>query len=237
MSKSKNMYSLLANNYSDYANTKKKYIKCVDDIVISSVKNSVSNYLDIGTGDGKRAINIANSVKAKHIVLSDSCEEMLGHIEKNNANEVILFDVTEKYCFDKKFDLITALWNVFGHIEDMKKRLVALNYIYDILEEQGRFYFDINNRYNIDNYGWSNVLMNFLKDINPLAADSGDFNFQISIKGESIPSFVHIHSPFEIFNLIKKTKFHLNKVYVIDYDDGSLKDSYFRGQLLFELIK
>ncbi len=237
MSKSKNMYSLLADNYSDYANIKNKYIQRVDSLIINNCQKSPLNYLDIGTGDGKRAINIAKLVKAKYTVLSDSCEEMLANVEKNIADEVILYDITEKYFFKRKFDLITALWNVFGHIDNEESRLTSLYNIYNILEDGGRFYFDVNNRYNIDNYGLGNVLINIFRDIIPFFNDSGDFNFEINVNGKSVPSFVHIHSPFEIFTLIKKTKFQVNKVYVIDYENGTLKNSYFKGQLLIELIK
>ena len=53
----------------------------------------------------------------------------------------------------ERFDVITCLWNVLGHVPTAEKRLHALSAIASLLTPNGRFFLDVNHRYNARSYG------------------------------------------------------------------------------------
>lgn len=69
----------------------------------------------------------------------------------------------EGMVFEEPFQVITCLWNVFGHVPE-QHRLIFLENLRNLLAREGRLYIDVNNRYNSRAYGWKVVLKNMLRD-------------------------------------------------------------------------
>lgn len=232
MKESKTYYNLIANNYKKQSNERIKYLNAIDDLIISDLKNSkINNYLDIGAGDGRRSFYIANAIKAKNLTLLDESTEMLKNISVKN-NTKIVTDSFSKYKPQQTFDLITCLWNVIGHFESEELRFKFFEKISKLLNASGALYLDVNNRYNILNYGSDNVMRSLSKDFMN-DKSSGWFD----IRSGNAKTKVYIHSPFDINKYIEPTDLIIELVQYVNYDSGKIESSFFEGQLFYKIIK
>jgi 2-polyprenyl-3-methyl-5-hydroxy-6-metoxy-1,4-benzoquinol methylase len=248
MSTSADLYDEFAPYYGEYAHQRDGYLKTLDDIIINFIESqrrsttldirSVS-MLDVGAGDGKRAFSIANKLNFKKLTLLDSSPEMIKLCKSISDSQVILGDISTNNFFLKRenYQIITCLWNVLGHIDTPEKRLLGLKNIYKLTSPGGFIFLDVNNRYNIKNYGVKNVLRNLLKDIFCPSSDNGDINFVIKIKSKEIFAQVHIFNPYEIESLIRRSGLKLVKKYRIDYSTGKVSKFFLTGQLFYILSK
>ena len=192
--------------------------------------------LDVGAGDGIRARGIADRAGIEFLVLAEPNTEMFELCEKTEAADRIN-TTAEDLDLDYKFDVITCLWNVLGHIENQELRIRALKRMADSLEGDGRIFLDVNNRYNLGAYGFTNIMKNISKDIVSPSETNGDFYFHIKIDGEDIAARGHIFNPKEIRELIEKAGLQIVNEYYINYTNGKVRKTFLDGQLLFELKK
>lgn len=233
MKNSKGYYNSTANTYSAQSDSKVEYLNAVDTFIIENMSQTqLNNYLDIGTGDGRRALklkekfNISNST-----VLIDDSKEMLSHI-KNLASIKIVNESIFNYKSDIKFSLITCLWNVLGHFPSKDLRIEFFKIIENLLEPGGIFIYDVNNRFNIEYYGNKNVEKNLKKDYLK-EEKAGWFELTEGLNKTQ----VYIHSPFDIDIYLKQTNLVLDDVVYLDYKTGELKDTFFEGQLIYKIHK
>ncbi|MBR9847597.1 MAG: class I SAM-dependent methyltransferase [Algicola sp.] len=187
MNNSKSYYDQIARNYGEQATARINYLDAIDHLIITDVNGkNIENYLDIGAGDGRRSIKISNNISVNNVTLLDESSEMLNKLQDSK------FDIVNESFLDfnstKKYDLITCLWNVIGHLPDKKSRILFFDKISNLLSDNGAFYFDVNNRYNISNYGYKNVMITLDKD-NYNAANRGWF----TIGAEETKTNVYIH--------------------------------------------
>ncbi|MBW8002296.1 MAG: methyltransferase domain-containing protein [Planctomycetes bacterium] len=227
-------YSRLAPFYRDYSRTKHQYLASVDKIVLSNLRGKTM--LDVGAGDGIRARAIADRAGIEFLVLAEPNSEMFELCEKTEAADTIN-TTAQDLDIDYKFDVITCLWNVLGHIENQQLRIESLKRMAGNLTPDGRIFLDVNNRYNRAAYGFKNILKNISKDILSASETNGDFSFHIKINGEDIAASGHIFNPKEIRTLIEKAGLQIVNQYYINYTNGSIGKTFLDGQLLFELKK
>jgi len=202
------------------------------------LRRGVKTLLDVGTGDGIRAHRIATAAQIEYLVLADPNPNMLALAQQTPANEYHLLSAEElSQLQNQRFNAITCLWNVLGHISPQINRLISLRNIYKLLEPDGTFIFDINNRYNAAAYGWKTVLKNIKADMVKPGETNGDVTYNLDVDNVSIPAMGHVFSPREINSLLRKTGFFIRKTQVIDYKTGEPKKSLFAGQLLYEVEK
>jgi SAM-dependent methyltransferase len=233
MKNSKSYYNSTADTYNEQSLSKVQYLNAVDEFIVGDLsKTQLKNYLDIGTGDGRRALKLKEKLNiSDSTVLVDDSEKMLSHI-KNLASIKIVNDTIFNYKPDIKFSLITCLWNVLGHFPSKDLRIEFFKIIETILEPEGVFIFDVNNRYNIEYYGHKNVAVNLKKD--HLNIDNAGW---FDLGEGSSKTKVYIHSPFDINRYLEGTKLVLEYVAYIDYETGELKDTFFEGQLVYKISK
>ena len=155
-------YTKLAPFYRHYALTKQAYLASVDKIVLSNLQ--ARTMLDVGAGDGVRARGIADRAGIEVLVLAEPNTKMFELCEKTEAADRIN-TAAEDLDLEYKFDVITCLWNVLGHVENQKLRIKALKRMSNTLGENGRIFLDVNNRYNVSAYGFTNIMKNISKDI------------------------------------------------------------------------
>ncbi|ARV12798.1 hypothetical protein BTO09_10745 [Gilvibacter sp. SZ-19] len=225
---SKSYYNAIAKNYSKLARKRLKYLMAVEAIITKS--QNIDSYLDIGCGDGKRSLRIIDQLKPRKVVLLDESDQMLQNI---NASQLGVIEVkVGNYLsqpIETKFDLITCLWNVFGHLESKEIKLLFLEKIHNSLTESGILFLDINNRYNLKSYGIKAVFQNIFKDFTG-KQNAGYYSLNA---GTDISSQVYIHNPFEMDKLLKRAGFSKVKKYYIDYDTGEEKSTFLEGQILY----
>lgn len=228
--KSINLYNNLFTEYEDYIVKVKKYLDSVDNITELNLSNG-SNWLDVGSANGERIINLNKNLNKK-VMFIDNSEKMLGLLLSKGL-EAKKIDISNKYSIkeiNQKFDNITCLYNVLGHIDSEKLRNEAFKNINKLLDDNGIFIFDVNNRWNYKQYGFVKVIINFILDI--LKINSGDYDINIQSRNKNIKSKVHLFNYFEIKKLLFKTGFKIKKSYIVDYKSGEIYKLIFKGQII-----
>ena len=204
------------------------YIHAVNRIIYTGVTQPVKNYLDIGCGDGMRGDQIIKNLHPKFSTLTDPPPDMISEASKGLADEYINQPI-HTLTTSKKYDAITCLWNVFGHIETKPLRLKSLVKIHNLLSDKGVCIIDFNNRYNVNHYGAASVFRNILKDLF-LYKNRGWYNLTEN-------SQVYIHSFKESRALIKKASLKIKRCLYVNYDTGNLERSGWSGQPVYILTK
>jgi SAM-dependent methyltransferase len=135
----------------------------------------------------------------------------------------------------EEFDVITALWNVLGHVPD-NQRAAALAVVSRHLRFGGRFMFDVNNRYNARAYGEKIVAANRKADESGEA--SGDVTALHEVQGTTFATVGYVFHPDEIDRLIDDIPdLHIQDKLFIDYSTGETVASAGEGQIFYEVVK
>ncbi len=228
-------YDAIAPVYAEYSSEKEKYLNAIDNMVLKNIKNE-ARLLDIGAGDGRRLQKIQTTKKLSEAVAIEPSKKM-GEICRKNTG----CDVYEQ-CAENiggldigQFDIITALWNVFGHIPKSSDRLQALKNIKDKLKPDGIFMIDVNNRHNASSYGAAKVAGRVILDTLAFDEKRGDANYNWKIGNKNYPGFGHLFTPKEIEILFKQAQLKVKKRQSVNYTTGQISNSPYRGQLFYTL--
>jgi 2-polyprenyl-3-methyl-5-hydroxy-6-metoxy-1,4-benzoquinol methylase len=249
-------YDRLAAHYADLSHRREAYLRGVEREIISRIPKGSISLLDVGAGDGIRALRIASRVGIERVVLVEPSKEMAGR--SGELAEVwpvraedLGTDTAEKDCracgpgtdecvrphtilsnsITERFDVITCLWNVLGHIPTAEKRLRALTAITRLLAPQGLFFLDVNHRYNLRTYGIFPTSARWMRDLFSLRETNGDVLANWSDAGVS--TYGHVFTQSEIMRLCGAAGLDLEERLVIDYDDGRIRRFSFQGNLLY----
>jgi 2-polyprenyl-3-methyl-5-hydroxy-6-metoxy-1,4-benzoquinol methylase len=231
MKNSKEYYNSIAETYSLQSKGKMAYLNTIDNLVIEKMKGySNLNYLDIGSGDGRRSLKIAKNLKVRRLTMLDDSKGMASLLRDKNIilNLVSFFD----FKTDEKYDLITCLWNVLGHFSSRKHRLDFFQKIDGLLSKNGFLFFDVNNRYNISFYGFENVMNNVEKD-----RTNNEENGWFLLKNDRVSTKVYIHNPFDIHEYLNGTSLQIQDTFFVNYESGKIEKTFFEGQLFYVIVK
>lgn len=239
---SQQFYNQFSPYYREYAKNKHNYLDRINQLIIDHTKkqNNLKIMLDVGSGDGIRASELSKQIGIDKLTLLDNSQEMNKLCRQIKNADIIFGDITQNHIFEhmQKFNIITCLWNVLGHIDTDLERKQALQNIFNLLSTNGLFFLDINNRYNASNYGFKVAFKNIIKDIFYPSEFNGDIDFCITVKPNlKIPAHVHIFSPREIQKLIVNSGFKIIKKYYIDYNTGQIRKNFLSGQIFYVLNK
>jgi SAM-dependent methyltransferase len=254
-------YDRLAAYYADLSHRRKAYLRGVEREIISRIPKGSRSLLDVGAGDGIRALRIASQVGIERVVLVEPSKEMASRsgklaevwpvraedlgadtAEKNRracgpgTNEggrpyTILSSTSHPRAGAERFEVITCLWNVLGHIPTAEKRLRALTAITRLLALQGRFFLDVNHRYNLRSYGILSTGARWVHDALSPGENNGDVLAEWSDAG--ISTYGHVLTHSEIMRLCGAAGLDLEERLVIDYDDGRVRRFACEGNLLY----
>lgn len=239
MFSSKIFYKYFSNNFTEYSFSKKKYLDSIDNI-ITNLDFKPKNIIDLGAGDGRRSLKIAEKLKVEDIVLVDNCSEMFNKITETENIKKVTDDISDNNFYSKigkKSDLVLCLWNVLGHIETEGERVSVIENITNLLSDKGIGFLDVNNRYNVRQYGFKNVIKNILKDIFSPNNKNGDFPFNFKKEELDIKTSVHIFNPYEVDKYLKNAGLKIVDKKFIDYDTGKIGSNIFSGQILYKIKK
>ena len=232
------LYDKFAPYYRSYSTKKREYLDSVDSLIVQDVTFKIFSMLDVGSGDGIRACKVFKNLKGKKLTLIDNSPKMIALSKKIKGANVYLVDISSQDTshLKEKFELITCLWNVFGHINTYKKRLAALRNMKKLLKEGGVIVCDVNNRYNLTYYGAKIFAKNLFRDIITPSTKNGDVitNLKMS-KKVSVPYFCHFFSAFEFDKMAKTVGLSIIKKYYIKYKTGNIEKNFFRGQIVYFL--
>ena len=119
-------YDALAPYYRDYATRRGAYCDAVDRCVCAWRPPRAAAMLDVGSGDGGRAVRLAQRLHAGRLVLSDPSVAMAALCREHDGVEVLHCAAEALPATAGSFDVITLLWNGLGHVDTPAQRLTAL---------------------------------------------------------------------------------------------------------------
>jgi len=235
MKNTSKIYDAIAPMYREYSKKRSKYLKAIDKLVIDNIPDDAASLLDVGAGDGIRGMLIAKEKKINYVVLSDLSEEMVKKCIKLSPSEIWHTYAENLPHSDKKFDVILCLWNVFGHIENREKRILALTKMAKLLSKNGEIFLDVNNRHNVTSYGWVRCSYRRIIDFIWPNEQRGDAIFNWTIGNRVIESKGHLFTPQEINSIISICNLKIVKKFSVNYTNGLISKSDIKGQLFFIL--
>jgi 2-polyprenyl-3-methyl-5-hydroxy-6-metoxy-1,4-benzoquinol methylase len=226
-------YETLALHYAGLSQGRTAYLRSVEQIICSHMPAGAHSLLDIGAADGSRAVRIAAQSAIKKIVLVEPSRAMVAQAPDGcEVRQVRVEELTET-DFREKFDAITCLWNVLGHIRPKDERLRAVGAIGRLLSCGGRLFLDVNHRYNIRSYGIVRTVTRFLGDRLLPGNSRGDVLPTWSVAGRSISTYGHVFTHREIVELAREGGLEIEERLIVDYNCGSLHRYSFLGNLLY----
>ncbi len=154
-------YGEFAKIYDELINEDINYDEMVNRIINICEEQNINfnNYLDVACGTGNVTIRLAT--KFKDVFAVDLSEDMLREaFEKLKANKikgkVICQDMTE-LSLNKKFDLITSVLDSTNYIIEEEGIISYFKSIYEHLNDDGIFIFDINSYYKLSEILGNNI--------------------------------------------------------------------------------
>jgi 2-polyprenyl-3-methyl-5-hydroxy-6-metoxy-1,4-benzoquinol methylase len=227
-------YDAFAPFYSGYANTRMPYLSSVENIVIVHAPRAGS-LLDVGAGDGSRALRIAHSTDMQHIVLLEPSAGMRAQCPPNL--EIWQYSASEIPDSELQFDVITCLWNVLGHLEEPEQRSSALVQFRKMLSPQGMVFLDFSHRYNAESYGWSMTFMRMAGDLFLRSEKRGDVSVAWKAGARTIHTTGHVFTHREIKRLVRSAGLKILMRWIIGYETGRESKLPLCGHLLYQLAR
>ena len=223
-------YDKLASSYKNISESKKDYLQAINTLIIPYLNNK--EVLDLGSGDGERIVSIYNETDIKRLTCLEPSNEMFKILSKYTFLEAIKKSAQVNIKeLENKFDVVTALWNVFGHINSIENLEKSLTNIRGYLREEGRLIIDVNNRVNANSYGTLVAIYRLIIDAFYFRRKRGDVRTKWNINGEEVIGYGHIFSPYEIKSLLKSFGFKIEDVIFVNYNNGNLSTNMFNGQM------
>jgi SAM-dependent methyltransferase len=228
-------YDAIAPLYAEYSARYRAYLDAVDELVIERMESG-ARLLDLGSGDGRRLGKIAGRCRLSDVVCVEPSAEMAALCRQNTGFPVHSLSGEDLDRLPEAgFDVVTALWNVLGHMPDSASRLEALVHIKAKLAPGGNVMLDVNNRHNRRSYGRLNVWKRRVVDSIAFDEKRGDARFEWRIGDQSFPASGHLFTPAEIEDLFRKAGLAVAERLSVDYRSGAISVSRFDGQLFFRL--
>ena len=228
-------YDRLAPHYSELSARRKAYLEAVEREIVRRIPQGANSLLDIGAGDSTRAVRIGASAGIGCIIAVEPSSGMSA--AASGAIEIwpIRAEDLDPAHINQRFDVVTCLWNVLGHIPGTKKRIRTLRAVARLLAPQGTFFVDVTHRYNMRSYGVLLTSARWLHDLLAPSESSGDVQASWNLDGTSVNAYGHVFTHREIVRLIYMSELEIQDRIVIDYDDGTIRHSACKGNLLYVL--
>jgi 2-polyprenyl-3-methyl-5-hydroxy-6-metoxy-1,4-benzoquinol methylase len=228
-------YGAFAPYHRSYADSMAEYLDGVDRIVVSRIQSGARSLLDVGAGDGVRAARIAERCGIDVIVLVEPCEALATMCREQPVTDVWPARAEALPETPMRFDVVTCLWNVLGHIPTHADRVSALVGMRGMLGAGGTLFVDVNNRYNARAYGWPNTLARIAFDAVRPSTENGDVTVTWRAGDVAMRTTGHVFTPREIESLFRDAELAVRERFVVDYANGMERGTRFEGQLLYAL--
>jgi SAM-dependent methyltransferase len=225
-------YDAFAPFYSSYSTGKSDYLRKIEDIVIAHA-NPARALLDVGSGDGRRALRIAESLNVGRAVLLEPSPAMRAQCPKAAEFwKCRASDLPDATC---RFDVITCLWNVLGHLENAEERGRVLSTLRMLLAPGGSIFLDVVHRYNAAAYGWTKTLLRMAYDTLLPSERNGDVTVSWRAGNRQLFTHGHVFTKRELHHLFRRAQLRAGAEWIIDYQTGLERHSIFSGNLLYQL--
>lgn len=208
----------------------------IAEFILNEAKDR-KNYLDLGCGTGNLSSIIGKHFKETYLV--DLSPDMLTQAE-DKFNELgirhQLFAISmSDFSFDQTFSLITSSIDALNYLLTDEEIQSFFTHVYEHLEEDGVFIFDINSAYKLEQILGNNNFVYTEDDLvytweNYLEDDIVEMYLNFFIKaGELYERVEEVH--YEKVYRLEEILFQLEKA---GFKEIKLSDSYGQGEILDE---
>jgi ubiquinone/menaquinone biosynthesis C-methylase UbiE len=226
-------YDRIAPDFARLSHRRRAYLDRVDQIVVSEIPHGSRSLLDIGAGDGSRALHVAEAAGLKELILLEPSAGMRSQWPSGTCGWAIR---AEELCGrDTGFDVITCLWNVLGHIFPAGNRVEVLRHCARLLSPGGLMFIDVSHRYNARHYGVLPTLLRILRDEMRPNEENGDVVASWDVNGARYATSGHVFTDAEFRRVAASAGLAVRKSFAVDYATGELRRSKFGGHLLYIL--
>lgn len=182
----------------------------IDDIFKKYDKN-IDNILEMACGTGNLTHEL--SKKGYKITAFDLSEEMLsiayGKLSQYKRTKLLNLDMS-KFKLDEKFDAVVSICDSINYIVNINDLEKTFQNVYDHLEDDGIFIFDINSEYKLRNIIGNNTFVYDQDDI--FYTWENEFNEENNLCNFYLTFFIETEDEkFERFD-----EHHIEKVYKIE---------------------
>jgi len=226
-------YDRLAAEFGRLTERRRQYLDAVDEIVISHLPEGSRSLLDVGAGDGRRALRIAQARNLTEIVLLEPSAAMQRSGPAPAAYLTLRAEQLDS--LQGNFDVILCLWNVLGHIFPEAARVEAMRQFGRLASPRGRIFVDVSHRYNAAHYGAFRTALRFLRDRIRPSETNGDVVTEWNIGGAPCRARGHVFTDREFRSLARASALTVERRFVVDYASGQIRRWGLLGHLLYVL--
>jgi SAM-dependent methyltransferase len=229
-------YGRLAAHFEDVARRRGPYLKSIEERILERIPTGARRLLDVGAGDGSRALRIAEGGGRLDVVLVEPSAEMGRRVRSGIELWPLRAEAlraADPRIEGRRFDVVTCLWNVLGHVRPEAARLRALEEMGALLAPGGKMFVDVTHRYNARSYGLALTLGRFLKDRLAFDERSGDVVARWTAAGGGCATYGHVFTDGEMRALVARAGLVVVERVVVDYDTGGTTRWAFQGNLLY----
>lgn len=226
-------YNQIAPEFGRLSARRMLYLNRVDEIVISHIPAASRSLLDVGAGDGRRGLRIAQACGLTEVVLLEPSPEM--QRRGSPPGKFLTLRAEQLASVQGSFDVITCLWNVLGHIFPHSARVEALRQFARLASPRGRIFIDVNHRYNAAHYGSLRTGIRFLYDRVRPREKNGDVVVTWKLAGKLCHAPGHVFTDREFRSLARAADVALEQRWIVDYATGQLRRYGLQGNLLYML--
>jgi 2-polyprenyl-3-methyl-5-hydroxy-6-metoxy-1,4-benzoquinol methylase len=231
-------YDRVAPHFDLLSQARRPYLDAIEDQIIARIPPGAQSLLDVGAGDGRRALRIAERAGLQKVVLVEPSREMTRPIPAEietwtiRAEELVLHTLPTQ-C--RSFDVITCLWNVLGHIRPQRARTQVLSCLRAMLSPEGILFVDITHRYNASCYGVWRTACRFVRDQVRPSECNGDVTAKWEMEELHCSTYGHVFTGREMRGLAIAAELDTQERVVVDYATGRPRRFGFQGNLLYVL--
>ena len=224
-------YNRLAPHYGQLCVRRKAYLEAVETHILHSMPAGSGSLLDLGYGDGKRALRIAQTAGIERLVMLEPAAEMPAAGAGQGELWPIRAEDLRPDSIAERFDVITCLWNVLGHIATAEKRHQAVLNAARLLSTRGWLFLDVIHRYNLRSYGIVPTSARWIRDRVAWSDENGDVTARW-LDG-TINTYGHVFTHREMACLANRAGLEIEERIVLDYDNGKQHGFACLGNLLY----
>jgi SAM-dependent methyltransferase len=230
-------YDLLAPIYAEISAGRRRYLRSVEDLIVSRIPAGSRRMLDVGAGDGRRAQRIFELARLAEVILLEPSVAMAESIPEARRWAIRAEDLgrAAREKTGRGFDVITCLWNVLGHVRPEAARIELLRRLAQMLAADGRLFLDVNHRYNVSAYGLTKTLARWIYDRLRPAERNGDVVVRWQVGKRRCATYGHVFTNVELRRLAAAADLAVEERLVVDYGTGQIRRFACEGNLLYAL--
>jgi SAM-dependent methyltransferase len=226
-------YDRLAPYYSQFSKRRDAYLRSVEEQIAARIPAGARSLLDVGAGNGTRALRITAALGIQRVVLLEPSAKMLGDTPAGCELWRMRAEELDSTAPSDRFDVVTCLWNVLGHISSFDARVRALRAVAQLLSPNGMVFVDVIHRYNVRSYGATMTAARWLRDRVAPSESNGDVKAHWQTTTGEISTYGHVFGDREMRRLADAAGLECVERIVIDYETGEIRRTSCAGNLLY----